>query len=243
MHDTSSSSSCNAHRHRRQRRHRHARKERVLHTRISEQLADDIRRFAEDLRVPASNLVRNVLEEVFAIVDDVSDDVGDLFDDLIEEAEGVRERVRAQVGRRERRRSRAGAAARSRGHRRDVSDDADIEDELRRDEARERAAAGGERASDPAPPGHATDDGDADEAVGVDPTGSVEESSAASEVARPRAAELFPDVLGWQPLVLNRDFECGRCGRALGAGESAFLGIGEGGLTQTALCGRCAGRR
>ncbi len=50
------------------RRHGHrARKERVLHTRISEQLSEDIRNFAADLRVPASNLVRNVLEEVFAV--------------------------------------------------------------------------------------------------------------------------------------------------------------------------------
>jgi hypothetical protein len=43
------------------RRSRH-RKERVLHTRISEPLAEDIRRMAEDLRVPVSNLVRNGLQ-------------------------------------------------------------------------------------------------------------------------------------------------------------------------------------
>jgi hypothetical protein len=43
-------------------RPRRERKERVLHTRISQQLAEDIGRMAEDLRVPVSNLVRNVLE-------------------------------------------------------------------------------------------------------------------------------------------------------------------------------------
>ena len=53
-------------RHRRHRR-RH-RKERVLHTRISEDLADDIREIAEELRVPVSNIVRNVLEEAFSVV-------------------------------------------------------------------------------------------------------------------------------------------------------------------------------
>jgi hypothetical protein len=65
-----------------------------LHTRISEQLSDDIRQLAEDLRVPTSNLVRNVLEEVFTVVESVSDDVGDLFEDVLEEAESARTRIR-----------------------------------------------------------------------------------------------------------------------------------------------------
>ena len=73
--------------------------------------------------------------------------------------------------------------------------------------------------------------------------GSGTPDEATEAEARPRPAELFPDILGWQPLVLNRDFECGRCKRNLAAGESAFLGLGENGLTQIALCGRCAGRR
>jgi hypothetical protein len=75
----------------------------VLHTRISEQLADDIRRLADDLRVPTSNLVRNVLEEVFTMVESVSEDVGELFDDVLDEAEEARERVRRRSARRRRR--------------------------------------------------------------------------------------------------------------------------------------------
>jgi hypothetical protein len=70
------------------------RKERVLHTRISEQLAADIRHMADDLRVPVSNLVRNVLEEAFSVVESVSDDVGDLLEDVIEQAERASHRVR-----------------------------------------------------------------------------------------------------------------------------------------------------
>jgi len=202
------------------RRHGHrARKERVLHTRISEQLSEDIRNFAADLRVPASNLVRNILEEVFTVVDGVSDDVGDLFDDLLEEAEGVRERVREQatssMGRRHRGTGRRRRRSRGRG---DVDRDVDVEAEFRRDEASEGTSG----------------------ASGDEPGTSGEPRTTD---ARPRAAELFPDILGWQPLVLNRDFECGRCKRNLTAGESAFLGLSEQGLTQTALCGRCAGSR
>lgn len=200
---------------------RGARKERVLHTRISEQLADDIRQFAEDLRVPASNLVRNVLEEVFTVVDGVGDDVTDLFDDLLDEAEGVRDRVfdQARARHRSRRRSRRSA----RRDERDIDVDAEVEKELRRDEAAE--ASGGQDALGD-PPG-------ADDDAAADPTS--EERAAANE--------LFPDVLGWQPLVLNRAFTCGRCQRPLAAGESAFLGLAASGLTEIALCGRCAGRR
>lgn len=70
------------------------RKERVLHTRISEQLAEDIRAIADDLRVPVSNLVRNVLEEAFEAVERVSGDVSHLVEDVIEEAELASQRYR-----------------------------------------------------------------------------------------------------------------------------------------------------
>ena len=70
------------------------RKERVLHTRVSDALAEDIRRMAEDLRVPASNLVRNVLEEAFSMVEAVSENVGDLIEDVFDGADRARERIR-----------------------------------------------------------------------------------------------------------------------------------------------------
>src|SRR5262245_2348294 len=87
------------------------RKERVLHTRISEQLAEDIRAIADDLRVPVSNLVRNVLEEAFDAVERVSGDVSHLFEDVIEEAELASERYRRYRNRvHERARARAAEA-------------------------------------------------------------------------------------------------------------------------------------
>ena len=73
-------------------RPRRERKERVLHTRISHQLAEDIGRMAEDLRVPVSNLVRNVLEEVFSVVETVTDNVGELIEGVMDDAERVRRR-------------------------------------------------------------------------------------------------------------------------------------------------------
>jgi len=104
---------------------RRARKERVLHTRISDSLAEDIRRIAEDLRVPTSNLVRNVLEEVFDVVESVSDDVGGLFEEVLDEADAARSRI---------------AQARSRSRRRRAG--------RRRDEQRARDRAAWEAARD-----------------------------------------------------------------------------------------------
>jgi hypothetical protein len=91
----------------RQRRYdpRH-RKERVLHTRISEQLASDIRQMAEDLRVPVSNLVRNVLEETFSAVENAADGMGDLLEDVIEQAERASDRIHHFQSRRRERETR-----------------------------------------------------------------------------------------------------------------------------------------
>ncbi|MBW2281121.1 MAG: hypothetical protein JRG76_04975 [Deltaproteobacteria bacterium] len=75
------------------------RKERVLHTRISDQLDDSLKRAADEMRVPVSNLVRNVLEDVFTVVETVTENVGDLVSDLMDESDGVRDRL----GRRRRR--------------------------------------------------------------------------------------------------------------------------------------------
>jgi hypothetical protein len=151
---------------------RRPRKERVLHTRITEQLAGDIRALAEDLRVPVSNLVRNVLEEAFSVVEEVSGDVGTLLDDVFDEAEQVATRFRHH---RERlRETRAARAA--------------------------RAEEGAEPAR-PAPP--------------------PRPAPAASE------PPTFPDVVAWQPVVLNAPRRCARTGRTLAPGDDAWVGLTE----------------
>ena len=42
---------------------------------------------ADDLRVPVSNLVRNVLEEAFSVAEQVSGDLGSVLEDVMEGAE------------------------------------------------------------------------------------------------------------------------------------------------------------
>lgn len=160
------------------RRRRHHRKQRVLHTRISEPLAEDIRRMAEDLRVPVSNLVRNVLEEAFSVVEVVTDNVGDLIDDVAEEAERTRERIRSRRGPRRRRRRDARSAAPTDG-----------------------------------------------------PAGPTPERAP------------FPEVVGWQPLILNQSRSCADCEEPIEAGERGFAGLSEGGLSGVYLCSDCTRAR
>ena len=56
----------------------HGRKERVIHTRVSETLDDEIKKRATDLGVSVSNLVRNVLQHTFGLVEDIVHDSAEI---------------------------------------------------------------------------------------------------------------------------------------------------------------------
>ncbi len=58
---------------------------------------------------------------------------------------------------------------------------------------------------------------------------------------RPRPE--FTDVIGWQPLILNRAKDCADCGASLRSGDRAFVGLTESGLSPHALCRDCADDR
>ena len=66
-------------------------KDRVLHTRIPESLEDAIKTKARRLRIPVSNLVRNVLEQAFQLVEEVVDDGLEIANTARRGAERVRE--------------------------------------------------------------------------------------------------------------------------------------------------------
>jgi uncharacterized membrane protein YccC len=183
---------------------RRRRKERVLHTRISEQLSEDIRRAAEDLRVPASNLVRNVLEEAFGAVERVSDEVGEFLEEMLSDADGARGDLR-RIGRR-------------------------FQELARR---QRRRFAGFARSDEPA--AAADDSADRDDAVEA-PRAAAE---AAPEPPPPPPAPTFPEVIGWQPLLANSACACAACTRPIAAGDRAFAGATERGLSRTFLCAAC----
>ncbi len=54
---------------------REARKERVLHTRVPAVLERELKRFADNLRVPVSNLVRTILEDAVSVADAATENV------------------------------------------------------------------------------------------------------------------------------------------------------------------------
>jgi hypothetical protein len=61
------------------------RKERVLHTRIPASLETEIKRLADSLRIPVSNLVRNMLQDAVAMLGDVKDNVGERVTNKVSE--------------------------------------------------------------------------------------------------------------------------------------------------------------
>jgi len=54
------------------------RKERVIHTRVPESLDDEIKRRATDLGLSVSNLVRNILQHTFGLVEDIVHDSAEI---------------------------------------------------------------------------------------------------------------------------------------------------------------------
>jgi hypothetical protein len=213
---------------------RRERKERVLHTRISDQLADDIRKVADDLRVPVSNLVRNVLEEAFGAVERVSDEVGEFLEEVLGDAEGARGDLRRlrrrlhRVARRYQRRRRRSPAFD------EPEDEADLDEE--RFEPRPARAPEDRVATEireaPAPSRAAPQPPEL--------AGEAPPPAGAPAAMRPRGADLpFDDVLGWQPLILNAASPCACGERQLARGESAHAGVTERGLSRTFLCETC----
>jgi hypothetical protein len=53
-------------------------KERVIHTRVPESLDDEIKRRATDLGLSVSNLVRNILQHTFGLVEDIVSDSAEI---------------------------------------------------------------------------------------------------------------------------------------------------------------------
>ena len=53
-------------------------KERVIHTRVPESLDDEIKRKASDLGLSVSNLVRNVLQNTFGLIEDIVHDSAEI---------------------------------------------------------------------------------------------------------------------------------------------------------------------
>ncbi len=74
-----------------------AKKERVLHTRVPAVLERELKRFAENLRVPVSNLVRTILEDALEVADLATENVEGRLKRAAEQLEVERERLKKKV--------------------------------------------------------------------------------------------------------------------------------------------------
>ena len=73
------------------------RKERVLHTRVPAVLERELKRLAETLRVPVSNLVRAVLEDAVAVADHASENVETRLKTFASSLEQERDKLKRRV--------------------------------------------------------------------------------------------------------------------------------------------------
>lgn len=73
------------------------RKERVLHTRVPAVLERELKRFAGNLRVPVSNLVRAILEDAVAAADRATVNVENQLLSAVKQLEVERERIKKKV--------------------------------------------------------------------------------------------------------------------------------------------------
>ncbi len=74
-----------------------AKKERVLHTRVPAVLERELKRFADNLRVPVSNLVRAILEDALTVADAAGTSVEERLKSAARTIEVERERLKKRV--------------------------------------------------------------------------------------------------------------------------------------------------
>lgn len=72
-------------------------KERVLHTRVPAVLEAELKRFAQNLRVPVSNLVRTILEDALEVADAAGDRVEERLRKAATQLQAERERLRKKI--------------------------------------------------------------------------------------------------------------------------------------------------
>lgn len=74
-----------------------SKKERVLHTRVPAVLERELKRFAENLRMPVSNLVRTILEDAVAAADAAGESVEGRLKQAAQQLGREREKLKKRV--------------------------------------------------------------------------------------------------------------------------------------------------
>lgn len=188
------------------------RKDRLIQTRVPQNLESTLKDEARKRRLSVSHLIRNVLEDTFNLVDNVVVDFDRVVTDSVEMANTLRrDAQRLAATARGETAHREEAARREQSHKPvDVPAPEEAQEE-QEDELEETSA------SEPPPPPPETP-------------------------ARMDAFDKGPlsQVYAFQELVLNRAAECARCEQVIGRGSRAYLGLtGEGEAARIWVCGDC----
>ena len=185
------------------------RKDRLIQTRVPQNLESTLKDEARKRRLSVSHLIRNVLEDTFNLVDNVVNEV----DRVVADSVGMAQTLKRDA-------QRLAATARGQGLHRTRAEQASVEGvEVSLEEQDAPAADVAELAG--------TEEHEQLEESDVPPGSPEEELPAAADV-RVRAnlsAGALASVYGFQELVLNRPAECASCGVAISRGSRAFLGM------------------
>jgi hypothetical protein len=211
------------------------RKDRLIQTRVPQNLESTLKDEARKRRLSVSHLIRNVLEDTFHLMDNVVHEVDRVVADSVGMAQTLRrdaQRLAATA------RGRTSHRAGSQSEPDEAMGDAPEEDAEDLD-ATDADSVGPEAAE--TPQGDPEEDGLAEAILGTeaalsDPPGPP---VAAQHVRTPQA---FAEVFALQEAVVYRSASCCSCGMALRRGARAYFGLAEAGAIQRAdawLCADC----
>ena len=207
------------------------RKDRLIQTRVPQNLENTLKDEARKRRLSVSHLIRNVLEDTFNLVDNVVTEV----DRVVADSMGMAQTLKRDAQR---------LAATARGQ------------TAHRNAAAEPDAGGADPDGAAEPPGPTADEPDAgsvpDKPHPEHPeTPQAELVPAADRALQPAEMEALPaerdalsvgplaDVFGFQELVLNRNALCAACGSAIARGTHAFLGMTDAPRPRVWVCQTC----
>ncbi|MEY4514480.1 MAG: hypothetical protein RLZZ450_6602 [Pseudomonadota bacterium] len=216
------------------------RKDRLIQTRVPQDLESTLKDEARKRRLSVSHLIRNVLEDTFSLVDNVVSEVDRVVTDSVEMAQTLKRdaqrlaaTARGHTAHRDRRHDSAGGPRSPSAPVGGVEEGVPgaIEDAI--------VEATDELATDlraPAPVGATTEPAlQVAESVSASPTPPTDGEAAASPNAGPLA-----DVYGFQELLLNRPATCANCGTVIARGARAYLGmVDKAGLPRVWVCQDC----
>ena len=75
------------------------------------------------------------------------------------------------------------------------------------------------------------------------PPRSTEEPAGVAPLEEAAERAEFPDVVGWQPLILNQPKSCADCEEPIERSERGFAGVTAAGLSEIYLCRDCMDAR